>query len=89
MSVFLIWVSRWMGAEFDELHAKGEKVGEKSKHVAIKARAQNGDTGTSCVDDDAVDAKLGSEDEGQVWKDNQGTPQGKPALEKERVAGSV
>jgi len=69
MSVFLIWVSRWMGAQFDELHAKGEKVGEKSKHVAVAAKAQNGQEGTSCVDE-----KLGSEDEGQVWKENDGTP---------------
>ena len=41
MSVFLIWVSKWMGEAFDELQAKGEKVGEKTKQQIVTAQKQN------------------------------------------------
>lgn len=46
---FLIWVSNWMGIKFEELSAKGEKVGEPSKELAAQLAAQQEDEeDTSC-----------------------------------------
>ena len=57
-----------MGEQFDDLQARGEKVGERSKIIATAvAKGQNSSESTSCVDEipDAEDRKLNSEDEGQ------------------------
>lgn len=46
---FLIWVSNWMGIKFEELSAKGEKVGEVSKELAAQLAAmQEDEEDTSC-----------------------------------------
>ena len=63
----------WNGyTQSDELEQKGEKVGEKSKAVALTAMSQNDGDDTSCVAVDDSDKKLGKDDEGQVWVDNNG-----------------
>ena len=59
-----------MGEQFDDLQARGEKVGERSKIIATAvAKGQNSAESTSClcVDEipDAEDRKLNTEDEGQ------------------------
>ena len=72
MSVFLIWISQWMGQQFDDLHAKGEKVGERAKLLSVLSAEQNDGKDTSCL---PTDKKLGAEDEGQSegqsWKDSE------------------
>jgi len=74
ISVFLIWVSKWMGEQFDELQLQGEKVGEKRRAVAVAvAKGQNAGDSTSCVDEEDADKKLGTEDEGQgSWTVSEG-----------------
>lgn len=56
MSVFLIWISNYMGIKFEEYSAAGIKVGEVSQvdHVEL-AKSQNITDDTSC----------GLEEEGQ------------------------
>lgn len=57
VSVFLIWVSNYMGKEFESLSERGEKVGEASESLAAQLAAmQNQKEDTSCS----------SEEEGQV-----------------------
>ena len=54
---------QWMGKQFEEHSAKGEKVGEQTKEqVAALASQQNLGDDTSCV---ATDSSLGAEEEGQ------------------------
>ena len=49
---FLIWVSTWMGKEFDERSVSGEKVGEHTAvELSVMGKAQNNVTDTSCVDE--------------------------------------
>jgi hypothetical protein len=49
---FLIWVSGWMGKEFDERSVSGEKVGEESSaSLAAMGAAQNKVDDTSCMAD--------------------------------------
>jgi hypothetical protein len=59
MSVFLIWVSNFMGKQFEELQESGQKVGERAKevHMAL-ASAQSKNTDTSC----------GLDEEGQSYE---------------------
>lgn len=77
MSVFLIWISQWMGQQFDELHARGDKVGERTKLLSMQqAQAQNDADDTSCLEPSgpaapAADKRLGAEDEGQSWKETE------------------
>ena len=48
--VFLIWVSSWMGKEFDERSISGEKCGEQtSVEMAQMGKRQNAVGDTSCV----------------------------------------
>jgi AAA family ATP:ADP antiporter len=52
-SAFLIWVSYYMGKEFEELSAAGIKVGEAIEHVQVHSEIelgsqQNDDEDTSC-----------------------------------------
>jgi hypothetical protein len=53
---FLIWVSNWMGKQFEQLQSDGEKVGEKSAKLVELGNIQNKDSDTSC----------GVEEEGQA-----------------------
>lgn len=56
MSGFLIWISKYMGEQFEDLAKRGEKIGEQSKTVNIAmAVRQNDEEDTSC----------GLEEEGQ------------------------
>ena len=63
---FLIYVSNWMGKQFEQLQSDGEKVGEKSAKLVELASTQNKDADTSC----------GVEEEGQAM-DVTNTPQKK------------
>lgn len=48
-SVFLVWVSREMGRQFEDLQERGEKVGEASKVLVDKLAAMQADEeDTSC-----------------------------------------
>lgn len=48
-SVFLIWVSKEMGKQFEELHEREEKVGEPSRILVDKVAAlQAEEEDTSC-----------------------------------------
>lgn len=48
-SIFLVWVSKEMGKQFEDLSAKGEKVGEPSKVLVEKLAAlQAEEEDTSC-----------------------------------------
>jgi len=56
MAGFLTWISKWMGEKFEDLQAKGEKVGEKT--ISSSVPSNNKDSDTSC----------GLEEEGQASK---------------------
>ena len=60
MSVFLLWVSNWMGKEFETLQEHGEKVGERRVAVAGIEMLQK-EEDTSC----AIPITTSKEDEGQ------------------------
>lgn len=48
-SIFLVWVSKEMGKQFEELSARGEKVGEASKVLVDQLAAMQADEeDTSC-----------------------------------------
>jgi AAA family ATP:ADP antiporter len=58
---FLIWVSGWMGKEFDERSVSGEKVGEESSaSLAAMGAAQNRVDDTSCVADGSTKEAIGA-----------------------------
>jgi len=69
MSVFLIWVSQWMGKMYDELEKDGSKVGEDGIPVYEKTspskQVEMTNSNNDDEDDDANDTSCGVEDEGQ------------------------
>lgn len=63
-SVFLIWVSQYMGKTFDELQSKGIKIGDrKVVATAVGFVSLNGTDGAD--GDDAADTSCGKDEEGQ------------------------
>ena len=60
---FLIWVSSWMGKEFDERSISGEKCGEQTAvEMAQMGKQQNTVSDTSCV----IEEKKESEEKNVV-----------------------
>jgi AAA family ATP:ADP antiporter len=59
-SVFLIWVSHYMGKEFEELSASGTKVGEAVEKVQVHSEIELGST-----QNDEEDTSCGVAEEGQ------------------------
>jgi AAA family ATP:ADP antiporter len=50
MSAFLIWVSKYMGEQFEELSSNKEKIGEFSRLATVElASKQNTEPDTSCA----------------------------------------
>eukprot|EP01035_Chromulina_nebulosa_P019274 gene19274-25131_t len=63
MSAFLIWISNYMGVEFERLQASNEKVGEKSKQAFVElSQKQNITSDTSCGVDEEGQGDLESSD---------------------------
>ena len=72
MSVFLIWVSQWMGKMYDELERDGSKVGENGIPVYEKTPSPGKQVeminSNNDDDEDENDTSCGVEDEGQGQK---------------------
>ena len=64
MSGALIWISNYMGKEFEHLAAKGEKVGETNLTYSVTSIPQV----ASLSADETNDTSCGIEDEGQSIK---------------------
>ena len=85
-SAFLIWVSYYMGKEFEELSAAGIKVGEDVVHKAIPSEVE---MGAKQNDDD--DTSCGLTEEGQDASETLSPSEssGKPSLSSKLPADDV
>lgn len=63
ISVLMIWISDWMGKAFEELSAKGEKVGEMTaaQHAALAAAQAEEEDNTCGQDEEGQGSESGSQ----------------------------